>query len=68
MERSVPGTQSSKEAMLRYLDYSILEGKKIGELFFPNDHEYGVSVWPKPFSREMESQKAEFQESSHQVY
>lgn len=59
MERSVPDTESSKEALLRYLDYSMVEGKKYGELFIPNKHDYGVSVWSKPLSCELQAQRAE---------
>ena len=41
----------SAEAMIRYMDYSIVEGKRYGEVFVPEDHDYGISVWAKPLDR-----------------
>ncbi len=39
------------------MDYSIVEGKQYGELFFPESHDYGVSVWLKPLSKNLEHEK-----------
>lgn len=52
MERS-----SSKEAMLRYYDYSMLEAQKYGELVFPESHDYGTSIWSKPIDKAHEEEK-----------
>lgn len=57
MERSVEKEISSKEAMLRYLEFSMLESENSGELYIPEDHDYGVSVWSKPTSNEIEAEK-----------
>ncbi len=58
MERSIADTAFCKEAMLRYLDYSMVEAKKYGELFIPTDHQFGVSVWSVPIDQELEAQKS----------
>lgn len=39
-----------QEGMLRYMDYSIGEGERYGELFIPEHHPYGISIWSKPLS------------------
>ena len=57
MEESVDKRESSKEAMLKYMEFSITEGKKYGELYIPHGHDYGVSIWAKPISRELEAKK-----------
>jgi len=58
LENSVPGSPATKrEAMLRYLDYSMIEGETYGKLHIPTEHEYGVSVWSKPIAQEMELEK-----------
>ena len=56
MEESVDNFES-KEAMVRYMEFSMIEGEKSGELYIPEDHEYGVSVWAKPINRELEIKK-----------
>jgi hypothetical protein len=56
MEESVDNFES-KEAMVRYMEFSMIEGEKSGELYIPEDHEYGVSVWTKPINRELEIKK-----------
>ena len=57
MEESIESGESSKEAMLRYMEFSMIEGEKSGELYIPEDNEYGVSVWTKPINRELETKK-----------
>ena len=56
MEKSIDNG-SSKEAIIRYMDYSIIEGEKYGEIFIPEDHDYGVSVWVKPLNKKLEKEK-----------
>ena len=55
---------SSREAMIRYMDYSIVEGELYGKLYIPENHAYGVSVWSRPINeklkREKHQQKAAF--------
>ncbi len=56
MEASVENGESAKEAMLRYMEFSMLEAEKSGELCIP-DHEYGVSIWSKPMNHDLEAKK-----------
>ena len=49
LERSVSNDPAiCSEAMHSYFDYSMLEGKKYGELWLPEGQNYGASVWTKP--------------------
>jgi len=57
MENSIPDTAFSKEAMLRYMDYSMIEGAKYGELYIPAGKQHGVSVWSKPIDVNLEANK-----------
>ncbi len=57
LEESIEDGESSKEAMLRYMEYSMIEGEKSGELYIPEDHEYGVSIWTMPMNSELEAKK-----------
>ena len=56
MERSVENG-SPKEAMLRYLDYSIEEAGRYGAVVIPGDHTYGISIWSKPLEAHLEAEK-----------
>ena len=56
MEKSVDNG-SAQEAMIRYMDYSILEGSQYGISHFPEKHQYGVSVWSKPLESKLEEEK-----------
>ncbi|TQV72342.1 GNAT family N-acetyltransferase [Aliikangiella marina] len=59
MEDSVSGEQADKhQAMLAYMDYSIVEAKEFGRCFIPEQH-YGVSIWSFPLDKEKESLKTE---------
>ena len=57
MEKSV-NNGSSKEAMLRYMDYSMLEAEKYGDLIIPEHHEHGASIWAKPLEKELDVVKS----------
>ena len=57
MEKSVQDDESPQQAMVRYMDYSMVEAELYGELFIPSDHEYGVSIWSTPLSDELEAKK-----------
>ena len=59
MEQSVEDQQNAREAMLKYLDYSISESERYGELFVPDKHQFGVSVWSKPISEELGVNKSQ---------
>ncbi len=58
MEKSIDNG-SAKEAMIRYLDYSIIEGEQYGEIFIPENHDCGVSVWSKPLDKKLAEEKNE---------
>ena len=65
MENSVAGSPTRrKDAMLRYYDYSLREGRKYGALFAPNGQAVGASIWSKPIenrvSKQMADEKKEF--------
>lgn len=45
-----------REAMLRYLDYSMIEAREYGELYIPDAHRHGVSIWSKPLDAQREAE------------
>jgi len=59
LEKSVELKKPTREAILKYLDYSILESKKYGKLFIPSKHDYGLSVWSVPLSQDLELQRTQ---------
>lgn len=60
MERSVPGSSTQRrEAMLRYYDFSLQEGRKYGDLYAPNGKAVGASIWSKPFNGDDSKHRAE---------
>ncbi len=56
MEQSVT-SGSPQEAMVRYMDYSMIEGELYGELLLPSDGDFGASIWAKPLTQSLESEK-----------
>ena len=54
MEQSAQASNPGREALLRYLDYSMQEAEEFGRLYFPDSHRYGVAIWSTP----MDSQRA----------
>lgn len=65
MENSVPGGPvRRREAMLRYYDYSMREGRKYGVLYVPDGQAFGASIWSRPLedalSRRMADEKKAF--------
>ena len=58
MENAVSQGQDGKEAMLRYLDYSMVESAQNGGLFIPDGAEYGASVWSIPVDAAVARQKS----------
>ena len=57
MEQSVRDEREQYEALLRYLDYSMLEAKIYGLLRFPETRQQGVAIWSKPLVAEDELRK-----------
>lgn len=67
MEHSVKNG-SAKEAMLRYLDYSITEAERYGAVVLPDNHTYGISVWSKPLDAQLEEQKHQQKQQFLEAY
>ncbi len=57
LEKSIEDTSESRLAMLKYMDFSMIEGQNFGELYIPKDHKYGVSVWSKPLDSKLENNR-----------
>jgi GNAT superfamily N-acetyltransferase len=57
MEQQLGEHGEAREAMLRYLDYSMVEARDYGTLYFPETHRHGVAVWSQPLAAEREAQK-----------
>ena len=53
MKESIEDKKNSKEIMIKYFDYSILESEKYGEVFMPSERKFGLSLWFKPNSEEL---------------
>lgn len=56
MEQSVT-EGSPKEAMIRYMDYSIVEAQRYGAVHLTDAHYCGVSVWARPLDRDLAAEK-----------
>jgi len=57
MEQQLGHRDEAREAMLRYLDYSMVEARDYGTLYFPETHRHGVAVWSQPLAAEREAHK-----------
>ncbi len=57
MEDSIKNEDSPREAMLRYMEFSMIEAEKSGELYFSENHDHGVSIWSKPINQKMEAKR-----------
>ena len=55
LEKSVADPVLGREAMLQYLEFSMQEAEKYGMLFEPVGDRYGLSIWTKPQSVELEA-------------
>ena len=59
MENSASGSPAQRrEAMLRYYDYSMQEGRRYGALFATNGRAVGASIWSKPLTGTTSQQMA----------
>ena len=47
---------TAREAMLRYLDYSMKEARNHGELQIPENQNHGASIWSKPVDTALDQQ------------
>lgn len=60
MENSVAGNPTRRrEAMLRYYDYSLREGRKYGVLLVPEGKAVGASIWSIPLENQVSKQMAD---------
>jgi GNAT superfamily N-acetyltransferase len=57
MEQSVGVEDEQYEALLRYLDYSMVEAGEYGLLHFPESRRQGVAIWSQPLQAEHEARK-----------
>jgi GNAT superfamily N-acetyltransferase len=69
MEQQLGEEGEAREAMLRYLDYSMVEAHDYGTLYIPETHRHGVAVWSQPLAAEREAQKkhAKMEFLRHQI-
>lgn len=63
MEASVSKTKQGKQAMLMYLDFSMVEAQKYGELLLANQEHYGASIWSKPLNESINKQSKKLKQS-----
>ena len=40
--------EDKKQALKKYMDYSMVEAAEYGLLYIPKEHNYGLSIWSKP--------------------
>lgn len=60
LEKAIEGNKlEKKEMMLRYMDYSMVEGERAGQTFIPIGHNYGASIWLKPMGEKEEQLKGD---------
>ena len=57
MEQSV-ADGSAREAMIRYMDFSMVEAERYGVLLIAADQQSGAAVWSRPLTDEEEEQKS----------
>ena len=58
LEDSVADRSRSKQAMLAYYDYSILEAAQYGHVVQPEPDRFGISVWAVPLASATAAHKA----------
>jgi GNAT superfamily N-acetyltransferase len=58
LESRAPDPATSRDAMLAYYDYSILEAETYGRLVLPHGGTFGVSVWSVPLDTALARQKS----------
>ncbi len=56
--------ETARQAMIRYLDYSMIEAEEYGQLCFPVDRSAGAAIWSKPLDpaiqKSLSAQKRDF--------
>jgi GNAT superfamily N-acetyltransferase len=57
--REIPGGQQEKqEALMRYMDYSMTEGERYGQLTIASDPPHGAAIWSKPLDTATDAEKS----------
>jgi GNAT superfamily N-acetyltransferase len=58
--RSIPGGQQKKrEALMKYMDYSMTESEKYGRLTIAGDTPYGAAIWSKPLDAAIDKERGQ---------
>ncbi|MCS3736216.1 GNAT family N-acetyltransferase [Mucilaginibacter dorajii] len=50
----IPGEAEKRNALIKYMDYSMTEAEQYGLLYLPAEHNYGASIWSKPLDASTE--------------
>jgi GNAT superfamily N-acetyltransferase len=58
LEAAIASPDAARNAMLRYLDYSMVEALEYGELFVPDGQRYGASIWSTPVDSAASARKS----------
>lgn len=57
--RDIPGGEPEKrEILMRYMDYSMTEGEKYGQLTLAGDPPYGAAIWSRPLEPAIDNEKS----------
>jgi hypothetical protein len=57
--RDIPGGEPEKrEILMRYMDYSMTEAEKYGQLTIAGNIPYGAAIWSKPLDTETDNEKS----------
>ena len=57
--RDIPGGKPEKqEILMRYMDYSMTEAEKYGQLTIAGNIPYGAAIWSKPLDPATENEKS----------
>ena len=67
MERSVI-EGAAREAMIRYMDYSMVEAKRYGALLISGNGASGASIWSHPLDSEIEAEKQQMKRAFIRQY
>lgn len=67
--RDIPGGEPEKqEILMRYMDYSMIEGEKYGRLTIAGNIPYGAAIWSKPLDAETDNEKSRLKKDFIKTY
>ncbi|QTE36707.1 GNAT family N-acetyltransferase [Mucilaginibacter gossypii] len=52
------GEPEKREILMRYMDYSMTEGEKYGQLTLAGDPPYGAAIWSRPLEPAIDNEKS----------